>query len=158
NEPLHFTALSSIAATFNFQVTAGATPPLGATEGGAGLAPIFGTAFAENPTFSIVPIEGEEFTRRLLTPFQESTLTMLLRQGADVDLVLRLMAGEFRTEVDGKNATYYNKPADTVGYGVFRRVVLQLSTIQDRNSLYAEPLIFEEHWSVPAAALTPETL
>jgi len=100
NEPLHFTALSNIAATFNFQVAAGATPPLGGTEGGFVLSPVFGTTVAEYPTFSIVPIEGEEFTKRLLTPFPESVLTMILRQGADVDLALRMMAGEYRTIED----------------------------------------------------------
>jgi len=158
NEPLHFTALSNIAATFNFQLTAGATPPLAGLEGGFALAPIFGTVLAENPTFSIVPIEGEEFTKRLLTPFPESILTMLLRQGADVDLVLRLMAGEYRTESEGKKVTYYNKPSDSVGYPIFRRVVLHLSTIQDRNALYAEPMIFEDSWTMPAASMTPESL
>ena len=159
NEPLHFTALSNIAATFNFQVTAGATPPLGGTSGGFALSPVFGTLLAENPTFSIVPIEGEEFTKRLLTPFPESILTMLLRQGADVDLVLRLMAGEYRTEeVKGEKVSYYNKPSDPRGYPSFRRIVLHLSTVQDRNALYAEPLIFEESWTEPAASLTPETL
>jgi hypothetical protein len=30
--------------------------------------PIFGGSVAENPTISIAPIEGEEFTKRLLTP------------------------------------------------------------------------------------------
>src|SRR5713226_548942 len=127
NEPLHFTALSNIAATFNFQVTAGATPPLAGTEGGFALAPIFGTVFAENPTFSIVPIEGEEFTKRLLTPFPESILTMLLRQGADVDLVLRLMAGEYRTESEGQKVSYHNKPSDKIGYPIFRQIALHLS-------------------------------
>ena len=158
NEPLHFTALSNIAATFNFQMTAGATPPLGGLEGGFRLSPIFGTVLAENPTFSIVPIEGEEFTKRLLTPFPESILTMLLRQGADVDLVLRLMAGEYRTEVRGQKVTFYNKPSDKDGYTMFRQIVLHLSTIQDRNALYAEPLIFEDSWTVPAASFTAETL
>src|SRR5713226_9633176 len=59
NEPLHFTALSNIAATFNFQLSAGATPPLGGLKGGFALAPLFGILSTENPTFSIVPIEGE---------------------------------------------------------------------------------------------------
>lgn len=158
NQPLHFTALSNIAATFNFQLAAGATPPLGGLEGGFKLSPVFGTVLAENPTFSIVPIEGEEFTKRLLTPFPESILTMLLRQGADVDLALRLMAGEYRTEEAGKRIAYHNKPSDKDGYSAFRRVVLQLSTIQDRNSLYAEPLIFEESWTLPAASVTAESL
>jgi hypothetical protein len=158
NEPLHFTALSNIAATFNFQVAAGATPPLGGTSGGFRLSPIFGTVMAENPTFSIVPIEGEEFTKRLLTPFPESILTMLLRQGADVDLVLRMMAGEYRTAIDDRRIRYSNSPADREGYEAFRRIVLHLSTIQDRNALYAEPLIFEETWTQPAASVTPEAL
>jgi hypothetical protein len=158
NEPLHFTALSNIAATFNFQATVGATPPLGGTSGGFTLSPIFGTVVAENPTFSIVPIEGEEFTKRLLTPFPEGILTMLLRQGADVDLVLRMMAGEYRTAIDDRSIRYSNTPSDRQGYETFRRIVLHLSTIQDRNGLYAEPLIFEESWTEPAASVTPEAL
>src|SRR5262245_7322561 len=114
DEPLHFTGLSNIAATFNFSVGAGATPPLGGLEGGFILSPYFGTAWAENPTFSIVPIEGEEFTKRLLAPFPESILTLLLRQGADVDLVLRMMAGEYRTEENGQRVSYYRKPSDKI--------------------------------------------
>jgi len=158
NEPLHFTGLSNIAATFNWGMSAGATPPLGGTEGGFTLAPLFGTTFAENPTFSIAPIEGEEFTKRLLTPFPESILTLLLRQNADVDLVLRLMAGEYRTETGGKKVSYVNKPADKDGYTMFRQIVLHLSSIQDRNALYAEPLIFDQEWTIPAASLTPDNL
>ena len=59
HEPVHFTGVSNIAATFNFQVSAGATPPLGGASGGVTLSPIFGGSVAENPTISIVPIEGE---------------------------------------------------------------------------------------------------
>lgn len=159
NEPLHFTALSNIAATYSLQLNAGATPPLGGVEGGAGsLSPIFGGSWTDNPTLSIVPVEGEEFTRRLLAPFPESTLTLLLRQGADVDLVLRMMAGEYRTELDGSRVTYANKPSDREGYTVFRRVVVHVSSIQDRGALYAEPMIFTDRWTVPAASMTPEVL
>jgi hypothetical protein len=42
------------------------------------LTPVFGGTISENPTISIVPIEGEEFTRRLLTP---SSLTRKGRGG-----------------------------------------------------------------------------
>jgi hypothetical protein len=158
DDPLHFTALSNIAATFNHQWTAGATPPLGGTEGGWRLSPVFGGLVSDNPTFSIVPIEGEEFTRRLLTPFPESTLTMLLRQGADVDLVLRLMAAEFRSARGNEYFTFHNRPSDREGYTTFRRLVLHLSSVQDRGALFAEPLIFEEDWTVPAASVSPEAL
>lgn len=155
--PMHFTGVSNIAATFNFQFNAGATPALtGAT--GSLLAPVFGGTMSENPTISIVPIEGEEFTRRLLTPFQESKLTMLLRQGADVDLILRLLAGELRIHDGRQGGVYLNKPGDAEGYRMFRQAVLHLSSIQDRHKLFVEPLMFDRHWTLPAESLTAEQL
>ncbi|HQR16391.1 MAG TPA: hypothetical protein PLZ37_17660, partial [Nitrospira sp.] len=89
HQPVHFTGVSNVAATFDFRVNAGATPAL-TGESGTTILPVFGGSVAENPTISIAPIDGEEFTRRLLTPFQESKFTLLLRQGGDIDLLLRL--------------------------------------------------------------------
>jgi hypothetical protein len=156
NQPVHFTGLSSIAATYNFGFSAGATPAL-TGERGSLLVPLFGTSAAENPTISIAPMQGEEFTQRLLTPFPEQKLTMLLRQGYDVDALLRLLAGEVRSEGEGhQQAVYYNHPADRDGYPVFRCVMAHLSSIQDRHALYVEPLLFQHSWTMPASAVTPE--
>lgn len=88
-QPVHFTGVSNIAATFNFQASAGATPSPGGLAG-AVISPVFGGSVAESPTISIVPIEGEEFTKRLLTPFSQNKLTLLLRQRFDVDLMLQI--------------------------------------------------------------------
>ncbi len=93
HEPLHFTQISSIAATFNFSANAGATPALTGESGGL-LAPIFGAGVAENPTFSIEPIASDEFIKRILTPFSQHKLTLLLRQHFNIDLMLRMMAQE----------------------------------------------------------------
>lgn len=142
HQAIHFTGVSNIAATFDFRVNAGMTPPLGGLTGGGNLSPIFGASVSENPTISIIPIEGEDFTKRLLTPFQETKLTLLLRQGVDIDLLLRLMAAELRIPKDHSEIVYYNRPSVKDGYTVFRQVILHLSTLQDRNLLYVEPLIF----------------
>lgn len=155
HQPVHFTGVSSIAATFDFRANAGATPAMGG-EAGATLLPIFGGSVAENPTFTIAPIEGEDFTKRLLTPFQEGKLTLLLRQGVDIDLLLRMMAKELRVKKAGQEIAYRNLPTDRDGYEMFRRVVLHLSAIQDHNKLYAEPLIFERTWTIPADSITAE--
>ena len=155
HEPIHFTGVSNIAATFDFRISAGATPTL-TGEHGRTLVPLFGGSIAENPTISITPIEGEEFTKRLLTPFQESKLTLLLRQGVDIDLLLRLMAQELRLNEQGTELAYRNNPADRDGYDMFRKVVLHLSAIQDANRLYAEALTFERTWTIPAEAVTAE--
>ena len=155
--PLHFTGISNIAATFNFQFNAGATPAV-TGENGSLMTPIFGGTVSENPTISIVPIEGEEFTRRLLTPFQENKLTMLLRQGVDVDLILRLLGGELRIYAGQQSGIYSNRPNDTEGYRFFRQAVLHLSSIQDRNRLYAEPLMFDEVLSLSAQLMTADQI
>lgn len=157
HQPMHFTGVSNIAATFNFQFNAGATPALTGSSGSL-LAPVFGGSISENPTISIVPMEGEEFTRRLMTPLQETKLTMLLRQGADVDLILRLLAGELRIHAANQDRVYQNKPADGIGYRFFRQVILHLSSVQDRHNLYVEPLLFDRTWRLPAASLSVEQL
>ncbi len=156
HHPVHFTGVSNIAATFDFRVNAGATPPLGGIDGGFSLAPLFGASVAENPTISISPIDGEEFTKRLLTPLQESKLTLLLRQGVDIDLLLRLMAGELRIFRGEGEIAYYNSPSDKTGYPFFRQTVLHLSKLQDNNQLYVEPVVLERTWTIPFAAMSGE--
>jgi hypothetical protein len=155
HQPIHFTGVSNIAATFDFRVSAGATPAL-TGEASRALMPIFGGSVAENPTFSIAPIEGEEFTKRILTPFQETKFLLLLRQRYDIDLLLRLMAQEMRITENGQEVAYRNTPADRKGYEMFRRVVTHISAIQDQNQLFAEPLIYNRTWTIPAGSVTAE--
>ena len=155
HQPIHFTGVSNVAATFDFRFTAGATPAL-TGDASRTILPVIGGSVAENPTISIAPIEGEEFTQRLLTPFHEAKLTLLLRQGIDIDLLLRLMAKELRLNHSDGTIAYRNNPSDKIGYEMFRRVVLHLSAIQDHNSLYVEPLNVERSWTIPAESVTAE--
>jgi len=155
-QPVHFTGVSNIAATFTFVANAGATPAPGGLAG-ATLMPIFGGSLAESPTISIVPIEGEEFTRRLLTPFPQNKLTLLLRQHFDVDMLLRMMAQEVRIMQSEQHSVHRNNPSDKAGYEMFRRVVLHLSAIQDHNQLYAEPLLLKHTWKIPSSSIAPDS-
>jgi len=156
-QPIHFTGVSNIAATFNFQASAGATPAFGGLAG-ATMLPVFGSSMAESPTISIVPIEGEEFTKRLLAPFSQNKLTLLLHQRFDVDLLLRMMAQEVRLlNAKQPDGAYRNNPSNKTGYEMFRRVVLHLSAIQDHNQLYAEPLALINTWNIPASSVTADS-
>ena len=105
HQPLHFTRVSNIAATFDFRFSAGATPAL-TGNASSSLVPIFGGSIAENPTISIVPIQGEEFTKRVLTPFHHVKLALLLRQHFDIDLLLRLMAQEVHLQSQKKQTSH----------------------------------------------------
>src|SRR5450759_4849503 len=84
---------------------------------------------------------------------------MLLRQGTDVDLILRLLAGELQIYDGGKQRdVYLNNPGDAEGYRLFRQAVLHLSSIQDRHKLFVEPLMFDQHWTLPTESLTAEQM
>lgn len=157
NLPMHFTGVSSILATYKFTFSGGIGP---AATGNFGWLPVpqLGGSTEENPTVSITPMQGDEFTQRLLTPFQEQKLTLLLRQGYDVDALLRLLGAEVHLENDGTMfpGVHRNRPSDKDGYQVYRRVVSHLSAIQDQHALYVEPLHFQHTWTVPVDAVTPE--
>ncbi len=153
NLPMHFTGISSIAATYRFAFSAGVGP----SQVSNVVLPSVGGSIEENPTISIAPMQGDEFTQRLLTPFQEQKLTLLLGQGYDVDALLRLMGAEFRETVEGgeKVVAYPNRPSDKRGYEKYRQLMAHLSSIQDRHALHVEPLNFQHTWTVPEADVSP---
>lgn len=157
NQPMHFTAISNVVATYRYTVGGGIGP---AATGELGWLPTpnLSGSIEENPTVSISPMQGEEFTQRLLTPFQEQKLTLLLRQHYDVDTLFRLLGAEVRIKEAGKPTTIHrNRPIDRAGYIGYRRFVAHLSSIQDRHELYVEPLHYQYVWEVPEEAVTPET-
>jgi hypothetical protein len=157
DEPMHFTTVSSIAATYSVQVSGGVGP---AVTGDLGYLPMpfIGVSSGENPTLSLTPMQGEEFTQRLLTPFEERKLTMLLRQGYDADALLRLAGGELIVREGGNERACGNRPADRAGYTRFRQLVAHISSIQDRHALRAEPLQFTVQREVLASAASGEEL
>lgn len=149
-QPRHFTAISNVAATFDFRSNAGFGSQLFAPSG-----PVFarnfflfnlGATVAENPTVSIVPVQGEEFTKRILTPMDETQLDFLLAQGVEPAIVLRLMGRGLAVEEGGKRTFYLNMPHRTDEYREFRKRVLHLSALNLARHLHVGFLTFEEMW------------
>jgi len=92
-ESIHFTATSSIAATFDWTSTVGLGGQLNTEPKSNFLNLDIGASAPENSTFSILPVAGKDFTKRVATPFQDSAFEFLVFQGGRVDEVMRLMAG-----------------------------------------------------------------
>ena len=91
---MQFTAVSSVAATFDFRTSTGIRGGFGPLADSRDR-PInleYSASVVENPTITIVPITGEEFTKRVLRPLDEDKFGFLVRQGYDINMVLRLMA------------------------------------------------------------------
>ena len=145
HEPIHFTAVSNIAATFDFRVSSGMTGLLADTPGADSLSLTLGSSAAENPTVTIIPIQGEEFTKRLLTPITEKTILSLGQQGIDPAILFRLVSqGIILEDNDGRRRFLLNQPHRQDEYREFRRRVMHLSWLHSERHLFIDPLQFTD--------------
>ncbi len=159
HRPVHFTAVSSVAATFDFRTNAGIRGGFGPVTDSSER-PInieYGASVAENPTATIVPISGEEFTKRILRPLEESHFDFLAHQGFDINMILRLMARGMVVEDDEKGRqVLFNSPGRKEDYAGFRKRLLHLASLQQARALHIEPISYEEPFPVALdRALTP---
>jgi hypothetical protein len=144
--PVHFTTTSGIAATFNWTTTLGAGGELHRTSSESFLGLSVGASVSENPTFSIQPLSGQDFTERVLTPFKDDTFEFLVFQGGAIDHVMRLLAAgiEMQNE-DGSFARFVeNDPRRPLEYAEFRRIAMHLRSLNDRRELFVRTLVFSE--------------
>ena len=156
--PVHFTAVTSVAATFDFRVKAGVLGRIsrGVVPDDSVVDLNYGTEVAENPTVTIVPVSGEEFTKRILRPLDESHLNFLVRQGFDLSMVLRLLGRGIL--IDGEEAPLilFNTPSRREDYSEFRRRLLHLASLDFQKRLYIAPVVYEEAFPVSIEkGLTP---
>jgi len=76
------------------------------------LLPIFGTSAEENPTITLIPIEGEEYNERILSPMTETQLGMMLQEGTNLDMLLRMIGAEYRVDDrTGNDRILRNRPS-----------------------------------------------
>jgi hypothetical protein len=145
-ETVHFTSTSSIAATFDWTTTIGATGRLNSGSVADYLDLNIGASASENPTFSIVPIAGEEFTKRIVTPFSEGAFEFLVFQGGRIDQVMRILAAgiEVQTRDGGFVRFIENDPQRPQEYEEFRRIAMHLQWLNDNRKLFVRSLVFEE--------------
>lgn len=144
-QPLHFTKVSSVAATFDFRLSAGIVPPEGDARGLVG--PLFSAMAAENPTVTIVPIDGEEFTTRLLTPLDERRFLKLLEVGADIGMALQMVASSMRIQTGSGTVVYLNDPGRPDEYEEFQWRVRHLASLYEEHRLHIDPVMSEEAWT-----------
>ena len=145
-EPVHFTSTSSIAATFNWTATLGASGEVTESKGTNFLNLNIGGSASENPTFSISPVSGKEFTERVATPFQDTIFEFLVFQGGKINQAMRLMSAGIEVQKpDGRFVRFIeNDPQRPKEYEEFRRIAARLQWLNDNRQLFVRPLVFNE--------------
>ena len=146
DQSVHFTSTSSIAATFDWTTTLGVGGQIPQPSGTNLFNFNVGVSSSENPTFSIAPISGEDFTKRIVTPFRDEVFEFLVYQGGRINGVMRLMASGIEVqEPDGRFARFIeNDPRRPNEYEEFRRIVSHLQSLSDNRKLFVRPLVFED--------------
>src|SRR5262245_48651764 len=138
--PVHFTVTSSIAATFDYQTNAAILGPFS----DVGLS--VGVSAAENPTLTIVPIQGKQFIERVLTPLEDPKFEFPVFQGSPIDMVMRLVADGI--EVQTREGTFarfiLNWPTHPAEYEEFRRIAMHLAWLNANRRLFVGRLAFLE--------------
>ena len=159
NVPIHFTVTSSIAATFDYVKSAGFVGTLFERASGddtSNLSLNFGMSLSENPTLGIVPMQGNEFTERILSPLEEDKFEFLIVQGEAIDMIIRLMARGI--ELQNEDGTFQrfvlNRPSHVEEYKEFRRIVLHLASLNVSRNLFVGNLSFSSAVS-PALSGAP---
>lgn len=144
--PIHFTTTSSIAATFDWTTSINVGGSIQEPSGTDLFNFNWGASASENPTFSIIPISGQDFTRRILTPFKDDVFEFLVFQGGAIDRMTRLMgAGIDVQNPDGSFLRFIsNDPAKPKEYEEFRRIATHLRWLNDNRKLFVGSLIFDE--------------
>ena len=111
----------------------------------------FGMRLSENPTLGIVPMQGSEFTERILSPLEEDKFEFLVFQGEAIDMAIRLMGRGI--ELQYENGTFkrfiLNRPSHVEEYKEFRRIALHLASLNVGRNLFVGNLSF-------SAAVSPE--
>ncbi len=103
---------------------------------------------SENPTLSIIPLSGKDFTQRIITPVSENSFAKLGYQDFPISIIMRLMASSIQAE-DKKNGSssvsfMRNDINYLEEYATFRRFVMQLESLQIENKLFVSNLIFDK--------------
>lgn len=144
--PVHFTVTSSIAATFDYRASVGFTGTYTASPYFFSPSVSVGATVAENPTLSIVPVQGKEFTERILTPMSEGKFEFLVFQGSYIDMVMRLMADGIVVQTrEGRFERFIlNWPSSPKEYEEFRRIALHLAWLNANRKLFVGRLHFTE--------------
>ncbi len=144
---LHFTVAGSIAATFDFTTTVGFSRRWVLNNGDSDEYNLnLGGSASENPTFTIVPISGKEFTQRLVNPMPEGAYATLVFQGRKIPIVTRLMSSGLNIQNRSGQFLRFiaNSPRRPEQYQEFRRFTLHLAGLWYNQNLFVRNLLFDE--------------
>ncbi len=148
--PLNASEVTALTAAFEFtaQADAGATlGPIGGVDATTGALSLGLSARAiEAPTLSIVPLQGEAFTRRLISPIDDRTFDLLLHRRVSMGMLLRLLGDAVVIDAGDVHVHHRNDPDVPGEFEEFRRRVYHLDMLARDFHVVVGPIPRFERW------------
>jgi hypothetical protein len=138
-DSIFFLDLSSVVASYRREVTGSVSPSGAINPATYNWAAAAGGAWSEAPTISYVPLQGEDFAKRLLAPIEPSAILLLSRSGWGLERLL-LCAVQQLNELPNGTAVGGVAPVQVLHYERFRRVATLLRTLQEQGFIQLNTL------------------
>jgi len=116
------------------RVNVGADPVISGPGGTQRLSTGAGMTYAERPTVTYSPLQGEQFARRLLTPIPAETIVLLSQSGWPVDLLLMVCVQRINGVENAVEAASL-APSDQPRFELFQDIAQRLRKFQRSGEL-----------------------
>jgi hypothetical protein len=134
-----FLDLSSVVASYHREVNGSVSPSGVINPATYNWAASAGGAWSESPTISYVPLQGEDFAKRLLAPIQPSAILLLSRSGWGLERLL-LCTVQQLNELPNGTAVGGVAPVQVLHFERFQRVAVLLRTLQEHGYIQLNTL------------------
>jgi hypothetical protein len=144
-EPVHFTSTSSIAATFNWTATLGASGQAAKSKG-TNFLNLHRWERVGEPDVQHFSHFGKRVYRAGRNALSDTVFEFLVFQGGMINQAMRLMgAGIEVQKPDGRFVRFIeNDPRRPNEYEEFRRIAAHLQWLNDNRQSFVRPLVFDE--------------
>jgi hypothetical protein len=129
-DSIFFLDLSSVVASYRREVSGSVSPSGVVNPASYNWAAAAGGAWSESPTISYVPLQGEDFAKRLLAPVEPSAILLLSRSGWGLERLL-LCTVQQLNELPNGTAIGGVAPVQVLHFERFQRVATLLRTLQE---------------------------
>jgi hypothetical protein len=156
-DSIFFLDLSSVVASYRREVN-GSVSPGGVVNSATSYswAGAAGGAWSESPTISYVPLQGEDFAKRLLAPVEPSAILLLSRSGWGLERLL-LCTVQQLNEIANGTAIGGVAPVQVLHFERFQRVATLLRTLQENGYIQLTTLADSPNTVAVTAGPTPIT-
>ncbi len=138
-----FLRIGSVTASLSLRSDVGLDNTIISGKGNNVISPDIGIAYADNPTISYVPLQGEEFLKSVLTPISLEALLVMIQSGWNLESVFGLCI-ERMNDLNNAPTASGPTPKKAPDYEQFIQALSLFKQLQNNGAFEMGPLTNED--------------